>query len=95
MEKNETETVSATELADLLGVSKKTIAAWATSGVVVRTAHGCYDLRASVRGFAKHMHERNRGGDATAVASVAEQRARLLRLQADRVEGENERERSK
>jgi terminase small subunit / prophage DNA-packing protein len=86
------ESVSATELADLLGVSKKTIAAWATSGVVARTAHGRYDLRASIRGFAKHARERDRGGDVAAVASVAMERAGLLAVQRKRAEHEFEKE---
>jgi terminase small subunit / prophage DNA-packing protein len=86
MEKNKTETVSASELADLLGVTRKTIAAWATGGIVSRAGHGRYDLRASIRGFAKHMRERERGGDVAAVASVATERAGLLAVQRKRAE---------
>jgi phage terminase Nu1 subunit (DNA packaging protein) len=91
MKKNETETVSAGELASLLLVSRKTVAEWAALGIVVRVGHGRYDLRGSVKGFARHMRERNRGGDAAAVSSVAQQRSRLLGLQADRVQIELDR----
>jgi phage terminase Nu1 subunit (DNA packaging protein) len=95
MGKNEMETVSASELASLLLVSRKTVAEWAALGVVVRIGHGRYDLRESVRGFAKHMHERDRGGDVAAVASVAQERARVLRLQGDRIEREAAKEAGK
>jgi phage terminase Nu1 subunit (DNA packaging protein) len=78
----ETETVSASELSSLLGVSKKTVAAWATAGVVKRTKHGEYDLRESIRGFARHM--RDRGGDTTALAAVSASRAELLKIQTER-----------
>jgi terminase small subunit / prophage DNA-packing protein len=92
MKKNQTETVGASELAALLLVSRKTIAEWAATGVVVRVGHGRYDLRESVRGFAKHMRERDRGGDVAAVASVATERARLLSVQRKRAEHEFARE---
>jgi terminase small subunit / prophage DNA-packing protein len=95
MGKNEMETVSASELAALLLVSRKTIAEWAALGVVVRVGHGRYDLRESVKGFAKHMRERDRGGDVAAVASVATERAGLLAVQRKRAEHEFERELSK
>jgi phage terminase Nu1 subunit (DNA packaging protein) len=87
----ETETVNATTLADLLGVSKKTVAAWATAGVVKRTKHGEYDLRDSVRGFARYM--RNHGGDTTAVAAVAANRAEFLQIQTERARFQLEQER--
>jgi len=89
--KNENETISAAELADILGVSKKTIASWATSGIVVRKAHGEYDFRESVKSFAKHMRDRG-SGDATAVTAVATERGALLRVQRQRAELELARE---
>jgi phage terminase Nu1 subunit (DNA packaging protein) len=89
----ESETVNATELADLLSVSRKTIAEWAASGIVVRVAHGKYNLRESVRGFAKHMRERGPAGDATAVAAVASHRGELLKIQAERAKFQLEQER--
>lgn len=75
----------------MLLVSRKTIAerAAATPAVVVRVGHGRYDLRELVKGFARHMRERDRGGDAAAVTSVAAQRARKLRLECDRLERED------
>jgi hypothetical protein len=39
----------------LLGVTSKTIAAEADAGVIVRIAHGRYDLPGSIWGFALHM----------------------------------------
>jgi terminase small subunit / prophage DNA-packing protein len=86
MEKDKTETVSAAELASLLLVSRKTVAEWAALGIVVRVGHGRYALRESVKGFAQHVRERDRGGDAAAVSSVAEQRARKLKLECDPLE---------
>jgi phage terminase Nu1 subunit (DNA packaging protein) len=89
----ETETVSASELSSLLGVSKKTVAGWATAGVVKRTKHCEYDLRESIRGFARHMRDRGPAGDATAVAVVASHRATLLKIQAERAQFAFEQER--
>jgi phage terminase Nu1 subunit (DNA packaging protein) len=81
-------TVSTAELASLLDTTPKTVAEYAKSGVVTRASRGRYAFAASLRGFAKHMRTRPKGGEAAAGA-VAAQRARLLKLQADRVEREN------
>jgi phage terminase Nu1 subunit (DNA packaging protein) len=62
-----------------------------TAGVVKRTKHGEYDLRESVRGFARYM--RDRGGDTTAVTAVAANRAELLKIQTERARFQLEQER--
>jgi phage terminase Nu1 subunit (DNA packaging protein) len=81
--------VSTRDLAQLLGVSSKTIALWAQTGVVARTAHGKFDLERSVQGFARHMRSLvgAKGGE-TAATAVAVERAALLHAQRMRIERE-------
>jgi phage terminase Nu1 subunit (DNA packaging protein) len=81
--------VSTRDLAQLLGVTSKTIALWAKTGVVVRTAHGKFDLGLSVQGFARHMRSLvgAKGGE-TAATAVAVERAALLHAQRMRIERE-------
>ena len=73
------------DLARLLNVSSKTIAAWASAGIVVRAGYGKYDLALSIQGFAKYMREivEKRGDGA---ATVASERAGLLSVQRRRAE---------
>jgi phage terminase Nu1 subunit (DNA packaging protein) len=81
-------TVSTSELASVLDTTAKTIAEYAKAAVVTRASRGRYAFAASLRGFASHMRSRPKGGE-TAARAVANERARLLKLQADRVEREN------
>lgn len=82
-------------LADLLGVSTKTIRELALKGIVIRVREGVYDVRASIRGYAGHMRGivvGKAGGEALAATAAAD-RARLARAQADRVELQNQKDR--
>jgi phage terminase Nu1 subunit (DNA packaging protein) len=77
--------VRTVELATMLGVTGKTIAAWAAAGVVKRIGYGKFDLALSVQGFAKHMKAlAEKGGDAS--VTVAAERALLLKVQRQRGE---------
>ncbi len=76
--------VSTTVLARHLDVTTKTIASLAQAGVIVRTAHGRYDLQKSVVGFVRHL----RSSRTPAASEVATERAALLRLQRERAEFE-------
>ena len=85
----ETRSISTADLAALLATTPKTIAAYANQGVVVRTGRGRFDEVKSVRGFARHMRSINRGkGGEKAMATVATERARLLKLQCEKIQDE-------
>src|ERR1700731_2634779 len=87
--------VTAGELADLLGVSTKTVRELAGRKIAVRAGRGMYDLRASVRGYSNHMRAiatGKAGGEAVA-ASAAAARARLAGALADKAELANARHR--
>ncbi len=83
-------TVGAGELADWLGVSSQSIAAFANDGKVVRVKRGKYDLRASVQTYTAHLLEvaAARGGEAQ-ILDLTQERARLAREQADGQELKN------
>jgi phage terminase Nu1 subunit (DNA packaging protein) len=78
------QTVSTAEVSRLFGVSAKTIAAWTASGVLARVGRGKYNLAKSVRSVVKH-HKRS-SQQTTVAAAVGSERARLLKLQADKLE---------
>lgn len=59
MEKRET--VSTAELARILNVTPKTIAAWLQAGIVAKVSHGKYGVRATLESYALHMQQRERG----------------------------------
>jgi phage terminase Nu1 subunit (DNA packaging protein) len=83
-------TVGAGELADYLGVSSQSIAAFANDGKVVRISRGRYDLRASVQTYTAHLREvaAARGGESQ-ILDLTQERARLAREQADGQELKN------
>jgi phage terminase Nu1 subunit (DNA packaging protein) len=85
MKTNLPPSVSAAVLADLIGVSPRSITDLARRGIVVRAEQGKgFDLQRSVRGHADHLRKlaTGRGGEG-AIASATAERARLLRAQAD------------
>jgi phage terminase Nu1 subunit (DNA packaging protein) len=81
--------VTAAVLADLIGVSPRSITDLAKRGIVVRADRG-FDQRKSVRGYCDQLRKlaTGRGGDAAIVTATAE-RARLAKAQADAVELKN------
>jgi phage terminase Nu1 subunit (DNA packaging protein) len=78
--------VSAIALADLFGVTDRTIRDLAKRGIIIKDARG-YALAKSVRGYCKHLRElaTGRGGE-SAISSVTAERARLAKAQADLTE---------
>src|SRR5688500_17296824 len=84
------ETVGSGELADYLGVSSQSIAAFANDGKVVRISRGKYDLKASVQTYTAHLREvaAARGGEAQ-ILDLTQERARLAKEQADGQELKN------
>ena len=81
-----TQTVTVTALAELFGVSNRTISDLAKRGIIVRARRG-YALADSVRRYCSHLRElaTGRGGE-SAIASATAERARLARIQADLAE---------
>jgi terminase small subunit / prophage DNA-packing protein len=87
--------VSAATLADLIGVSPRSITDLAKRGIVVRSpGRTGFLLRESLRGHADHLRRLagGRGGEA-AIATATAQRARLIEAQAVAQEARNARER--
>lgn len=82
--------VGAGELADYLGVTSQSVAAFANDGKVVRVKRGKYDLKASVQTYAAHLREvaAARGGEGQ-ILDLNQERARLAREQADGQELKN------
>ncbi len=83
-------TVGSGELAEWLGVSAQSIAAFANDGKVVRVKRGQYDLKASIQTYTAHLREvaAHRGGE-TAILDLTTERARLAKEQADGQELKN------
>lgn len=83
-------TVGTGELADYLGVTSQSIAAFANDGKVVRISRGKYDLKASVQTYTSHLREvaAARGGEGQ-ILDLNQERARLAREQADGQELKN------
>jgi phage terminase Nu1 subunit (DNA packaging protein) len=81
---------TAAVLADLLGVSPRSITDLAKRGIVMRADGGGFDKRKSVRGYCDYLRKlaTGRGGDA-AIATATIERARLAKAQADAVELKN------
>lgn len=84
--KPKTETMSARELAKLLGLAPKTIANLATEGVVARVARGRYDVDGSVRRYTKHLRKLAEKHEPT---ELAKSLAALTHLKADALAREN------
>jgi terminase small subunit / prophage DNA-packing protein len=87
--------VSAAVLADLIGVSPRSITDLARRGIVVRAAGRTgFLLRESLRGYSAHQRKLSdgRGGEA-AITSATAMRSRLIEAQAVAQEERNRRER--
>lgn len=82
--------VGAGELADYLGVTSQSIAAFGNDGKVVRVKRGKYDLKASIQTYTAHLREvaAARGGEG-GVLDLVQERARLAKEQADGQELKN------
>ena len=81
--------VTASELADFLKVSKRSVSDFVERGIVVKTDRNRFDLRRSVQSYCEHirMAAAGRGGDSADVLTV--ERARLAREQADQTAMKN------
>jgi terminase small subunit / prophage DNA-packing protein len=84
-------TVTASVLADLIGVSPRSCTDLAARGIIVRgPGRTGFLLRESLRGYADHLRKlaTGRGGESAIAAATAE-RSRLLKAQADAQEAKN------
>ena len=82
--------VSATVLASLFGISTRAVTDLAKRGIVVRAGTG-YALEASVRGYCEHLRKLATGrGEASVATTAAQERAKLARVQADKIELQND-----
>ena len=76
------------DLSTMLGMTGKTVAAWAAAGIVKRVGYGRFDLAASVRGFADHMREvaasKGKSNVSTARTALLEMQRRKGELAIDR-----------
>jgi phage terminase Nu1 subunit (DNA packaging protein) len=85
MEKPMNETASNAEMMELFGVSDRTVAKHAASGIFVRVGRGQYDVKASIRTYAEHLRSAASGRPSTNEELRAE-KIRLTAAQADRAE---------
>jgi phage terminase Nu1 subunit (DNA packaging protein) len=73
-------------LAEFFDVTDRTVRGLAERGVIERAGAGVYRLKAATRAYVGHLRERAAGRE----NSVTQQRERLVRAQAERLERENE-----
>ena len=81
--------ITAADLAEILGVSKRAISDYVERGIIVKTGRNRFDLRKSVQLYCEHLRgiAAGRGGDN--VDTLATERARLAREQADQAAMKN------
>jgi phage terminase Nu1 subunit (DNA packaging protein) len=83
--------VSGPQLAGLLGLSAKSVATHANTGVIVRVGRGKYRLRESVRSYTAHLRQIAAGRDdpeaATARNRILEAKARIVEAKLAVLEG--------
>lgn len=88
------ETISESELADLLGVTSRQIRNLAADGVAKKAGPARYELRASVRAYAESLRAKASRGRAKADdPELRAERLRLAAAQAEKVELSNARTR--
>jgi phage terminase Nu1 subunit (DNA packaging protein) len=86
----------ASTLAKLFHLTERRIQQLAKEGIIVKDAHGKYDLVSSVQGYVKYLQDRALGradGAYTDPADIKIERKRLIKAQADRAEHENQQRR--
>lgn len=81
--------VSAAELADLLGVSKRAVSDFVERGIVVKTERNRFDMRRSVQLYCEHLRTMAAGRSGDGADVLTTERARLAREQADQTAMKN------
>ena len=82
-------TITAIDLAELIGVSKRAVSDFAERGIIVKTGRNRYDLRKSVQLYCEHLRAMAAGRGGENVDTLATERARLAREQADQAAMKN------
>lgn len=79
----DSQVVSGQELADLLGVARRSVSEFAERGIIHRIGRNRFSLQQSIRLYCEHLRNvaAGRGGDGT--QELTAERARLAREQAD------------
>lgn len=75
--------VTALDLADMIGVSKRSISDYTERGIIVKTGRNRYDLRKSVQLYCEHIRAMAAGRGGDNVDALATERARLASEQAN------------
>ncbi|KQR30503.1 MerR family transcriptional regulator [Rhizobium sp. Leaf155] len=81
--------VSASELADLLGVSKRAVSDFVERGIVVKTERNRFDMRRSIQLYCEHLRTMAAGRSGDGADALTTERARLAREQADQTAMKN------
>lgn len=77
------ETASTASIADLLGITPRSVTELSRKGVLTALGRGCWPVRDSVRNYTAHLREQAAGRSDS--ATLTEERTRLAREQADKV----------
>ncbi|MBB5576370.1 MULTISPECIES: MerR family transcriptional regulator [Rhizobium] len=75
--------MTAAQLADLLGVSKRAISDFVERGIVVKTDRNRFDMAGSVQRYCEHLRMMAAGRTGDGSDALTAERARLAREQAD------------
>jgi len=78
------ETAATAEIADLLGVSLRTIGELTQKGILPKAARGRYPVRDAVRAYAAHLREQAAGR--TGSTTLTAERIRVATAQAEKLE---------
>lgn len=78
------ETSSTAEIADLLGVSLRTIGELTQKGILAKATRGRYPVREAVRAYTAHLREQAAGR--TGSTSLTAERIRVATAQAEKLE---------
>jgi len=76
-----------TVIASLLDISERRVQQLSRAGVIPKAARGRYELIGSVRGYIRHLRDRNIKGE-SGTADYGTERARLVKAKADLAEME-------
>ena len=77
------ETASTASIADLLGITPRSVTQLANKGVLRSLGRGCWPVRESVQNYTAHLREQAAGRSGS--ATLTDERTRLAREQADKV----------
>jgi len=85
--------ISTSDLAEVLGISPRTVTKLVDKKVLVRNGYGSFDLHSAVQSYVSHREaivaaEHGQGGYGRARTALYQERARMARIQRQEIEGE-------